>query len=139
MVVETLAAHALVFLASSCCLPLLAPSSAPSSSYLATPLLLFLLLPPALLPTALLATYSPLLLRSSSTIDNISSLSLLRIHTLSPSSFTHPWDARLLALATHANPLWPLLALAFITRVYLPLRWWAFRGLYIYGTAAVGG
>ena len=69
-----------------------------------------------------------------STLSTLSSLPT----TLAPIT-DNTLDARLLTLLSAAghNPLWPLLALAFLTQVYLPLRWWVFRGLYIYGTAAV--
>lgn len=54
-------------------------------------------------------------------------------------SITHGLDTRLLALADAGvhNPLWPLLVGAILVKGYFPLRWWLFRGLYIYGTAAV--
>lgn len=127
--IETLAAHALVFFAVRCLPRLLLPFGL-HATRLAGPLALALLFPPSLLPTALLAAYC-----APHHLPHLHLNTIPPLHDW-PTLFPHPLDTRLLSLLL-SNPLWLLGALAFLTRVYFPLRWWAFRGLYIYGTGAV--
>lgn len=102
------------------------PSSC-RSSLLLLPSLLFLALPPSLLPPALLGLYWEKALPFLHTLISSSSL------TLPSSSLDTLFLHRLLL----PHPHLALASAVFLWKVYFPLRWWAFRSLHINGTAAV--
>ncbi|KAM3569090.1 hypothetical protein VYU27_008801, partial [Nannochloropsis oceanica] len=103
------------------------PRRGDGNSLLLLPSLLFLALPPSLLPPALLGLYWEKALPFLHTLISSSSL------TLPSSSLDTLFLHRLLL----PHPYLALASAVFLCKVYFPLRWWAFRSLHINGTAAV--